>query len=135
VAHIIADQAPETEQADQIPETEQLLTGTEVARMFKVEPRTVAEWARLGRLRSVRTPGGQHRRYPLSAVLATLRNDSDNATARIESEAEQVRTALRARDSEAAAEAFNTIRRQHPEDAQQVAFRLSGLRAGSEVVA
>ncbi len=54
---------------------------------------------------------------------------------RIEAEAEQIRTALRSGDAEAAAEAFNAIRRDHPEDAQQVAFRLTGLRARSEAIA
>ena len=43
-------------------DTERLLTPGEVARMFRVTPKTVARWATTGRLASVRTLGG-HRRY------------------------------------------------------------------------
>ena len=43
-------------------DTERLLTPGEVARMFRVTPKTVARWANTGRLASVRTLGG-HRRY------------------------------------------------------------------------
>jgi excisionase family DNA binding protein len=41
---------------------EQLLSPGEVAVMFRVDPATVARWARAGVLSSVRTPGG-HRRF------------------------------------------------------------------------
>ena len=34
--------------------------------------RTVAEWARRGRIPSVRTPGG-HRRYPSEQIVSLLR--------------------------------------------------------------
>jgi excisionase family DNA binding protein len=44
----------------------------EVAVLFQVSERAVTDWARKGRIRSVRTPGG-HRRYPASHVKALLR--------------------------------------------------------------
>lgn len=43
----------------------------EVAVLFQVSERAVTDWARKGRIRSVRTPGG-HRRYPASEVRALL---------------------------------------------------------------
>ena len=43
----------------------------EVAILFQVSERAVTDWARKGRIRSVRTPGG-HRRYPASHVRSLL---------------------------------------------------------------
>jgi excisionase family DNA binding protein len=43
----------------------------EVALLFQVSERAVTDWARKGRIRSVRTPGG-HRRYPASHVKSLL---------------------------------------------------------------
>ena len=43
----------------------------EVALLFQVSERAVTDWARKGRIRSVRTPGG-HRRYPAAHVRALL---------------------------------------------------------------
>jgi excisionase family DNA binding protein len=40
----------------------ELLRTSDVARLFQVSERTVSDWARRGRIPSVRTPGG-HRRY------------------------------------------------------------------------
>jgi excisionase family DNA binding protein len=48
-----------------------LLRTSEVAALFQVSERAVTDWARKGRLTSVRTPGG-HRRYPADAVQALL---------------------------------------------------------------
>ena len=48
-----------------------LLRTREVARLFQVSERTVAEWARRGRIPSVRTPGG-HRLYPADQIRAAL---------------------------------------------------------------
>ena len=39
-----------------------LLTPSEVARLFRVDPKTVTRWAKQGRLHAIRTLGG-HRRY------------------------------------------------------------------------
>lgn len=43
----------------------------EVALLFQVSERAVTDWARKGRIRSVRTPGG-HRRYPANEVRILL---------------------------------------------------------------
>lgn len=48
-----------------------LLRTREVAILFQVSERAVTDWARRGRLPSVRTPGG-HRRYPAAAVRTLL---------------------------------------------------------------
>lgn len=52
---------------NEIPQAERLLTPAEVAQMLRVDPKTVTRWARDGRLRSIRTPGG-HRRYSAAQV-------------------------------------------------------------------
>jgi excisionase family DNA binding protein len=41
---------------------DQLLTPAEVAKLFRVDPKTVSRWAKRGKLSSIRTLGG-HRRY------------------------------------------------------------------------
>lgn len=48
-----------------------LLRTSEVALLFRVSERAVTDWARRGRIPSVRTPGG-HRRYPADEVMALL---------------------------------------------------------------
>src|SRR6202044_3687911 len=53
------------------PEAEPLLTPTEVATMFRVDPKTVTRWAKAGKITSVRTLGG-HRRYRETEVRALL---------------------------------------------------------------
>lgn len=50
---------------------EPLLTPAEVARMFRVDPKTVTRWANAGRLPSIRTLGG-HRRFREAEVRALL---------------------------------------------------------------
>ncbi len=51
-----------------------LLRTREVARLFQVSERTVAEWARQGRIPAVRTPGG-HRLYPAEDVRRLLTSE------------------------------------------------------------
>lgn len=46
---------------------ERLLTSGEVAKIFRVSPKTVTRWANEGVLPHIRTPGG-HRRFFESAV-------------------------------------------------------------------
>lgn len=58
--------APESTQRVDI-----LLTPAEVATLFKVDPKTVTRWAKLGKLSSIRTLGG-HRRYKQAEVLGLL---------------------------------------------------------------
>ncbi len=43
------------------PEVDTLLTPAEVAVLFRVSPKTVARWARAGKITAVRTLGGHHR--------------------------------------------------------------------------
>jgi excisionase family DNA binding protein len=62
------DEAPSVEPVDE------LLTAAEVARRFRVEPKTVVRWAATGRLGFIRTPGGHHRfrRSAIDALLTDL---------------------------------------------------------------
>lgn len=59
---------------DEVPGSLQgrLLRTREVALLFQVSERAVTDWARRGRIPSVRTPGG-HRRYPADEVWKLLR--------------------------------------------------------------
>ena len=50
---------------------EELLTPSEVAALFRVDPETVTRWAKAGKLSCVKTLGG-HRRYLASEVNALL---------------------------------------------------------------
>jgi excisionase family DNA binding protein len=52
-------------------ESVRLLTPSEVAAMFRVDPKTVTRWAKAGMLSSVRTLGG-HRRYQADEVARLL---------------------------------------------------------------
>ena len=59
-------------------EQEVLLTPAEVAKMFRVDPKTVTRWAKAGKLTAIRTLGG-HRRYRRSEVQALLGIDAKEA--------------------------------------------------------
>lgn len=50
---------------------EKLLTPSEVAKLFAVDPKTVARWAKAGKLSCIRTPGG-HRRYREAMIRVLL---------------------------------------------------------------
>lgn len=52
-------------------EQEVLLTPAEVAKLFRVDPKTVTRWAKAGKLTAIRTLGG-HRRYRKSEVQNLL---------------------------------------------------------------
>ena len=56
---------------------ENLLTPSEVAALFRVDPKTVTRWAKAGKLTSIKTLGG-HRRYKESEVKALLLNTTSN---------------------------------------------------------
>ena len=67
---------------EHVPETlnTELLRTRDVARAFQVSERTIAEWARRGRIPSVRTPGG-HRLYPAERIREILRAAEAGTTA------------------------------------------------------
>jgi len=52
-----------------------LLTPSEVAALFRVDPKTVTRWAVAGRLHCIRTLGG-HRRYPATQFAHLLTGGS-----------------------------------------------------------
>jgi len=52
---------------------EVLLTPKEVAKLFRVDPKTVTRWAKAGKITAIRTLGG-HRRYRQSEVQALLKS-------------------------------------------------------------
>jgi len=57
-------------------EPEVLLTPAEVAKLFRVDPKTVTRWAKAGKLTAIRTLGG-HRRYRRSEVQGKgIRNNN-----------------------------------------------------------
>ena len=60
-------------------EQEVLLTPSEVAILFRVDPKTVTRWAKAGKLTSVRTLGG-HRRYKESEVKSLLITTTSQST-------------------------------------------------------
>ena len=55
-------------------EDEELLTPAEVAKLFRVDPKTVTRWAKSGKLTFIRTLGG-HRRYRASEVRSLLESN------------------------------------------------------------
>jgi excisionase family DNA binding protein len=54
----------------------ELLTPSEVAAMFRVNPKTVTRWARAGRISAVRTLGG-HRRFHAAEIRRFLEEIQD----------------------------------------------------------
>jgi excisionase family DNA binding protein len=60
----------------------QLLRTADVAMLFQVSERTVSEWARRGRIPSVRTPGG-HRRYPAEEIRQLLEDAEERHPERV----------------------------------------------------
>jgi excisionase family DNA binding protein len=54
-------------------EQETLLTPAEVAKIFRVDPKTVTRWAKAGKITAIRTLGG-HRRYRRSEIQAIIKN-------------------------------------------------------------
>lgn len=58
-------------------EQPQLLTPSEVAKIFRVDPKTVSRWAKAGLIHSIRTPGGHHRFY-LHEIRAFFNRSADH---------------------------------------------------------
>lgn len=55
---------------------DRLLTPSEVAVMFRVDPRTVTRWAKANKITSIRTLGG-HRRYREAEIRRILQRPGD----------------------------------------------------------
>lgn len=55
-------------------ESDDLLTPSEVAALFRVDPKTVTRWAKAGKIGSIRTLGG-HRRFSGSEVRQLLESN------------------------------------------------------------
>jgi excisionase family DNA binding protein len=60
-----------TSSENQSYDDDALLTPSEVAAMFRVNPKTVTRWARAGKISAIRTLGG-HRRFRASEIRAFL---------------------------------------------------------------
>uniref|UniRef100_UPI003F490CB5 helix-turn-helix domain-containing protein n=1 Tax=Sphaerisporangium sp. CA-236357 TaxID=3240030 RepID=UPI003F490CB5 len=60
---------------DQGQVAERLLTSAEVADVFRVDPKTIGRWVRIGRLKAIRTPGGRLRRFRSSDIRDALAAD------------------------------------------------------------
>lgn len=56
-------------------ETDDLLMPSQVARLFRVDPKTVTRWSRAGKLHPIKTLGG-HRRFRASEVQRCLQDES-----------------------------------------------------------
>lgn len=69
----------EDEMAIMTKNDEELLTPSEVAKLFRVDPKTVTRWAKSGKLSSIRTLGG-HRRYRASEVHGLLTRQDGEST-------------------------------------------------------
>jgi excisionase family DNA binding protein len=63
-------------QNDSFDAPEALLTPSEVAALFRVNPKTVTRWARSGKLNAIRTLGG-HRRFKASEIRRVLEEASN----------------------------------------------------------
>ncbi len=61
-------------------EPEELLTPSEVAAMFRVNPKTVTRWARAGRISCIKTLGG-HRRFKATEIRRLLAEAEASAQA------------------------------------------------------
>ena len=64
--------------ADTLQDPEKLLTPSEVAAIFRVDPKTVTRWAKVGKLSSIRTLGG-HRRFRELEVRSLLADAQEHA--------------------------------------------------------
>jgi excisionase family DNA binding protein len=65
-----------------VAKNEHLLTPSEVAALFRVDPKTVTRWAQAGKLSSIRTLGG-HRRFSSEEIRKLLRENRQAGMATI----------------------------------------------------
>jgi excisionase family DNA binding protein len=61
------------------PQADELLTPSEVAALFRVNPKTVTRWARSGKISAIRTLGG-HRRFRATEIRRLLEQTEDPTT-------------------------------------------------------
>jgi excisionase family DNA binding protein len=61
-----------------VDEPQELLTPAEVAKLFRVDPKTVTRWAKAGKLSAIRTLGG-HRRYRAAEVQRLLEGQESSS--------------------------------------------------------
>jgi excisionase family DNA binding protein len=64
---------------ENVEDGQEIMTPAEVARLFRVDPKTVTRWAKQGRFGSFRTPGG-HRRFRRTEVMAALEGNAHEPT-------------------------------------------------------
>jgi excisionase family DNA binding protein len=69
----VEERAPET-----TSDPDALLTPSEVAAMFRVNPKTVTRWARAGKISAIRTLGG-HRRFRAAEIRRFLEQVEEGA--------------------------------------------------------
>jgi excisionase family DNA binding protein len=63
---------------DEPLEPDGLLTPAEVAKLFRVDPKTVTRWHRCGKISAIRTLGG-HRRFYESEIRRLLAESGERA--------------------------------------------------------
>ena len=63
---------------DATSDPDALLTPSEVAAMFRVNPKTVTRWARAGKISAIRTLGG-HRRFRAAEIRRFLEQVEEGA--------------------------------------------------------
>lgn len=61
---------------EQMIDQDKLMTPSEVAKLFRVDPKTVTRWAKDGKLSSIVTPGG-HKRFWRSYIIKLLEGNTD----------------------------------------------------------
>lgn len=71
----MAEASARSMEHDGVSENGKLLTPSEVAELFRVDPKTVTRWAKMGKLSSIRTLGG-HRRYWETEVRSLLESST-----------------------------------------------------------
>lgn len=58
---------------------DRLMSSGDVAKMFRVDPKTVTRWAKQGKIKSVKTPGG-HRRYFESDIMSLFKQSENTSS-------------------------------------------------------
>jgi excisionase family DNA binding protein len=64
------------QRTQEVADDDRLMKPKEVAELFRVDPKTVTRWAKAGKLRAFKTPGG-HTRYRETDVRAALQGENN----------------------------------------------------------